>query len=232
MPAEKPKGSTEEAAWLEVHEAALFLDAAKGYQPKGVPWVYPMIATMLLSGGRRVEVLGLEVDDVRLERKTVTFRPNKWRRLKTKRSRRSVQLWPPLERILRESFPVREQMGGGTLLFPSYHARVEAMVTNVQKPVNAVAERAGWKRGEITPKMFRHTYISARIQTTQHGKPVAAYTVAREVGHSSTAMIEKTYGHLGEVQHRSTVVEYRVEQHKQAVARLRHALRHAAGRVA
>ena len=28
-----------------------------------------------------------------------------------------------------------------------------------------------------------------------------------------TAMIEKTYGHLGEVRHRSEVVEYRGEQH-------------------
>ena len=26
-------------------------------------------------------------------------------------------------------------------------------------------------------------------------------------------MIEKTYGHLGEVRHRADVVEYRVEQH-------------------
>ena len=52
------------------------------------------------------------------------------------------------------------------------------------------------------------------MQTTDRGAPVATWTVAKELGHSGTAMIEKTYGHLGEVRHRSEIVEYRVEQHK------------------
>ena len=47
----------------------------------------------------------------------------------------------------------------------------------------------------------------------RRGAPVAAWTVAKELGHSGTAMIEKTYGHLGEVRHRADAVEYRVEQH-------------------
>ena len=228
LPTEKPKGAADEADWLEVPEAALLVEAAKHYEPKrddlGMPFAYPLIATMLLTGGRLAEVLGLEVDDVSLERKTVTFRPNKWRRLKTKRSHRAVPLWPQLEQILRAYFPEREQMGGGTLLFPSFRTGQEAMLTDIRKLVDAVAKRAGWKSGEITPKMFRHTYISARIQTTQNGAPVAAFTVAREVGHSSTAMIEKVYGHLGQIQHRSEVVEYRVRQHRKAIARLRRTL--------
>jgi hypothetical protein len=37
----------------------------------------------LLTGARETEVYGLELDDVSLERKTITFRPNRWRRLKT-----------------------------------------------------------------------------------------------------------------------------------------------------
>ena len=61
--------------------------------------------------------------------------------------------------------------------------------------------------------MFRHTYITARLQTLDRGAPVSSWTVAREVGHSSTDMIEETYGHLGQVRHRSDVVEYRAEQH-------------------
>ena len=108
------------------------------------------------------------------------------------------------------------------------------MVTDVRKVLDAVAKRVGWTQGEITTKMFRHTYISARIQTTHSGAPVAAFTVAREVGHSSTAMIEKVYGHLGRVQHRLKVVEYRISQHKQAIRdrKLRHTLRHTLDRVA
>ncbi len=73
--------------------------------------------------------------------------------------------------------------------------------------------RAGWKAGEVRSKQFRHTYATARLQTTDRGAPVAAWTVAKELGHTGTAMIEKTYGHLGEVRHRSDAVEYRVEQH-------------------
>jgi integrase len=62
--------------------------------------------------------------------------------------------------------------------------------------------------------MFRDTYATARLQTLDHGAPVSSWTVARELGHGSTKMIEKTYGHLGEVRHRSKMVEYRVEQHR------------------
>ena len=38
-------------------------------------------------------------------------------------------------------------------------------------------------------------------------------TRSREMGHGGEAMVRKVYGHLGQVRHRSEVVEYRVEQH-------------------
>ena len=59
---------------------------------------YPLLATYLLTGGRESEVTGLELDDVSLDRKTITFRPNAWRRLKTPGSHRVVRLWPQLAR--------------------------------------------------------------------------------------------------------------------------------------
>src|SRR4029077_12808258 len=67
----------------------------------GADMASPLVAAFLLTGGRRAEVLGLELDDVSLDRKTVTFRPNRWRRLKNRRSHRVVPLWPQLEEILR-----------------------------------------------------------------------------------------------------------------------------------
>jgi integrase len=70
-----------------------------------------------------------------------------------------------------------------------------------------------WKAGEIRSKQFRHTYATARLQATDRGAPVAGWTVTKELGHTGTAMIEKTYRPLGEVRHRADVVEYRVEQH-------------------
>ena len=78
------------------------------------------VGTFLLTGGRHSEVLGLEVDDVSFKRKTVTFRPNAWRRLKTGTSHRVVPLFPQLEEILRDYLLAREREAPlGSLLFPS-----------------------------------------------------------------------------------------------------------------
>jgi hypothetical protein len=43
--------------------------------------------------------------------------------------------------------------------------------------------RAGWNKGEIRSKMFRHTYCSARLQTLDGGAPVSPFTVSKELGH-------------------------------------------------
>jgi integrase len=214
---EKPYPARGEAKWLEIPDAALLLEAARTYRPvsgKGgwrpVPFAYELVATFLLTGGRESEVLGLELDDVSLDRGVVTFRPNQWRRLKTRTSHRSVPLWPQLrealERYVAEHPPSQ-------LLFPSYRTGEEAMLTDFRKLLDAVAVRAGWKAGEIRSKLFRHTYCAARLQTVDQGAPVSTYSVAREMGHGGEAMVRKVYGHLGQVRHRAEAVEYRVEQH-------------------
>ncbi len=226
---EKPSPVRREAKWLEVHDAALLLEAARTYRPpspKGgrqpFPYTYELIATFLLTGGRESEVLGLEVGEVSLDRGVVTFRPNRWRRLKTLTSHRSVPLWPQLRTILElylaERPPTR-------LLFPSYVTGEEAMITDFRKVLDAVAARAGWKPGEIRSNMFRHTYCAARLQTIDHGAPVSPYTVAKEMGHGGETMVRKVYGHLGEVRHRAKVVEYRAEQHAAKLGERLEALR-------
>lgn len=77
--------------------------------------------------------------------------------------------------------------------------------------------------------MFRHTYCAARLQTLDHGAPVGPYTVARELGHSSTVMVDKIYSHLGTLRHRSDVVEYRIDQHAATLGDRLEALRKARG---
>lgn len=214
---EKPTPARGEAKWLEMPDAALLLEAARTFNPalaKGgwrpVPFAYELVATFLLTGGRESEVLGLEVDDVSLDRGVVTFRPNAWRRLKTRTSHRSVPLWPQLREALQRYLAERPP---SKLLFPSYRTGKEAMLTDFRKLLDAVAVRAGWKPGEIRSKIFRHTYTAARLQTVDQGAPVSVYTVAREMGHGGEAMVRKVYGHLGQVRHRSEVVEYRIDQH-------------------
>jgi integrase len=227
---DKPTSTRVEARWLEVHEAALLLESARTYRPamdsvrqehggaisaKPNPHLFPILATFLLTGGRKSEVLGLEVDDVSFQRKTITFRPNDWRRLKTRTSHRPVRLWPQLEEILRAYLVEQERTGGlGSLLFPSARGEGEKMIRDVRKALNAIATRAGWLAGEITTKMFRHTYAAARLQTLDRGAPVAPWTVARELGHSGTEMVERIYGHLGQVRHRSEEVSFRIEEHE------------------
>jgi integrase len=217
---EKPAGVRREAKWLEVPDAALLLESARTLPPD--PWhkdaltaeaAHAILATFLLTGGRSAEVLGLEVDDVSFERQTVTFRPNDWRRLKTLTSARVVPLWPQLAEILR---PYAGH--GSNLLFPSHISGKEAMLSDWRGTLDRVAMRAGWERGEIRSKMFRHTYCSARLQTLDGGAPVSPFTVSRELGHGSQKMVEEVYSHLGTMRHRTGAVEFRVEQHRKALA--------------
>lgn len=229
---EKPSANTEEAGWLEVHEAALLLEAARLYRPvreeRTLPFAYPLIATFLLTGAREKEVLGLEVDDVSFRRKTVTFRPNQWRTLKTKKSHRPVPLWPQLEEILKAYTAEREREGGlERLLFPSprRNGDAERMLTDIRRTLDAVAERGGWAAGEIRTKLFRHTYCAARLQTTDRGAPVSPFTVSRELGHGGFSMVDRVYGHLGTMRHRSERVEYRVKAFEELLAQRLEAVR-------
>jgi len=223
---EKPVAGRVEASFLEVSDAALLLESARTWRPpqRRFNSVYPIIATFLLTGGRQSEVFGLETDDISFDRATVVFRPNQWRRLKTSTSPRVIRLWPQLEEILREHvFDADEPPS--QLLFPSYKARSEQPITDIRRSLDTIAERAGWKPGEIRSKAFRHTYCAARLQTLDRGAPVSQWTVARELGHGGTQLVDRVYGHLGQVRHRSEVVEYRVEQHAEELGERLVALR-------
>jgi integrase len=135
--------------------------------------------------------------------------------LKTRGSERVVPLWPQLAEILQPYLDQRVIDRGGTRLFPATDL---SMITDWRKLLDRVAVRAGWKAGEVRSRIFRNTYAAARLQTTDHGAPVAVWAVSRELGHTSTALVERVYGHLGVIRHRAEVVEYRVEQHAEALA--------------
>ena len=167
--------------------------------------------------GRTSEVLGLEVEDLSFDRRTLTFRPNEHRRLKTLTSHRTVPMWPQLEEVLREYVFGGERPVSG-LLFPSSRTRRAKMLTNVRKMLDAIGERAGWKPGEIRSKMFRHTYTAARLQTTDRGEAVSQFTVSRELGHGGDSLVKRVYGHLGTVRHRAEAVEFRIENHESSIS--------------
>lgn len=216
---EKPSAEVHEARWLEVPDATLILEAARLHKPAredGIASAHPLIATFLLTGGRQAEVLGLEVSDVSLARKKVTFRPNDWRGLKTKTSHRTIPIWPQLAEILAEYLD-GDGRPKGKLLFPSMRGAEESMIKDVRKLLDGLALLVT-PEGEEPPflrtRMFRHTYCAARLQTLDGGAPVSTFTVAKELGHGGTSLVQRVYGHLGTVRHRGAAVEYRVEQHK------------------
>jgi integrase len=222
---DKPTRRRYEARWLEPHDAALLLEAARLYRlphdRPAISFMHALLATFMLTGGRASEIFGLEVEDVSFDRKTVTFRPNQWRDLKTHTSRRTIPLWPQLEEILREHV-FGSGMALGRLVFPSPHPRGrkaygESPLTDIRRPLDLIATGAGWKPGAVRTKMFRHGYAAARLQTLDRGEPVSVWTVSRELGHGSTALVEQVYGHLGTVRHRASVVEFRADAFAQVL---------------
>lgn len=207
------RGSYVESQWLEVHQAALLLESARTYEPHR--WyaaqrpgtLYAIIATMLLTGGRPCEVLGLEVRDVSFERETVTFRPNSTRtRLKNCGSVRSVRLWPQLSEVFRAFLDMGDSHEGERPLFPS--SRNSGRVVDIRNALDVIAGRGRWVKGSVRPYAFRHTYCAARLQTLDNGAPVSPYTVAKELGHDGLSLVDRVYGHLGQVRHRSPFLEY------------------------
>jgi integrase len=102
------------------------------------PAIYEIVATFLLTGGRTAEVLGLDLEDVSFDRRTIAFRNNKWRRLKNRTSARTAPLWPQLEELLREcAFGGRRPTSG--LLFPSRRGGAAGgLITDLRKSLDAI----------------------------------------------------------------------------------------------
>ena len=55
-------------------------------------------------------------------------------------------------------------------------------------------------------------------KSSNRGASVSTSTVSREMGHGSQEMVDQVYSHLGQVRHRSEVVEYRIDQHSEQLA--------------
>lgn len=213
-----PKVVPEEAEWLDAPTAALLLEAARLYTPKredlAAPCAYTVVATLLLTGTRPAEGLGLLIEDIDFERKTIRIRPNRHRRLKNRHSHRVIPLWPHLEEILRAYLASQGNPTSGPL-FPSPKAPGKP-IRNIKRLIRELALRIEYT-GHITPKVFRHTYCAARLQTTKGGAPITTLEVARELGHTGTDMVERVYSHFGhgiaEIKRRRHV-DFRLEDHE------------------
>ena len=228
----KPTPESRTPTWFTPAQCALILESARTYRPPvgdgAYPYVYPLVATWLLTGARKSEALGLTVDDLSLKHRTISIRPNSWRRLKTGSSERTTPLWPQLEGVIRKYLMQCEQDGGlNELLFPATRGgKNEHMIDNVRKSLDQIGSRAGLDTGALRATAFRHSYATARLYTGEHGAPVSLWTVRGEMGHKSTSMIEDVYGHTitqrtrvwrNQKEALPEVVEFRIEDHKEAL---------------
>jgi len=184
-----------DAVWLETGEAVRLLVAAQelAAAPHGTRSLSAILATFLYTGGRKQEILGLERGDVNLDGGWLHIRPNHWRGLKSRHSRRSVPVWPQLHAIL--EVHVRDLLPGGALLFPSHRHRGEHPYAELDRALAAVVARAGIDK-PVTLHTLRHTYTAHRLYTLEGGAPVSVWDVACELGHRDTGMIERVYGHV------------------------------------
>jgi integrase len=212
--ADLPKRPKRKRAFLEVHEVAAVLEAAQqvGPYPPAQPfdaW-YELIAALALTGGRRQDVLGLHVEDVDFDRETVTFWARDGEGRKTEGSNRVVPLWPQLAGILRAYLDRKGYISGPLFRGVPIHGGKP----NLRDGLNRVAELADFAESRVRCYPMRHSYCAARLQTLDHGEPIALYTVAEELGHGSEKMVREVYAHLGKIRHRAPVVEYVTRPHE------------------
>lgn len=87
-----------------------------------------------------------------------------------------------------------------------------------------------WRRLRFGPRVELHQSLSWPMIFFLDGSPTevrCAVTIRSELGHSSTEMVKRVYGHLGQVRHRDEGVAYRVKDHKAVLGDRLAALREA-----
>ena len=217
---------------LESKQARALLEATVEYDAETGHYMHGLTSLLLHAGLRWNEARALRVGDVQFAAPgagpearggtphaegVIVVAPNRWRDLKTEGSERSVPLWPDLSVALA---PLVAERHPEAPLFPSPRTPGQPVhsVRRAWSSVRDKAELPSW----VDFHTCRHTYASARIQTAEGGQPVSPFTVARELGHRSTMMVEQRYGHLlRDRSVRRDVVSYRPAPMPVSEARLR-----------
>jgi integrase len=191
---DKPKAPKSQTPWLEVDELALLLESARTLTDhwretgqKGVPaFAYEFLATFILTGAREGEIRRLQVSHLDFDSLSI-YIPG----TKTDGSERTMPMHPQLAEIL---LPHVQRFGRRDgLVFTTASG---APIGDWRKILDAIATRAGFPKGQIRTRVFRTSYITHRLACIDQGAPIDPYQVAREVGHSSLAMIMKVYGRV------------------------------------
>ena len=194
-----PRAEPKEMRALTEKEANLLLDFCKETR-----W-YPLLHTLIWTGLRRSEVLGLRWQDVDLDEATLsitsvlhqlddgTFVES---RPKTPRSRRQVALLPSSCLVLRARREVQEaealQLGldltRDSLVFSHPDGR-PIRPDSVTQAFRRIAGQAGL--GRVRLHDLRHTHATLLMKLNVNPK-----IVSDRLGHSSTRLTMDTYSHM------------------------------------
>ena len=144
-------------------------------------WLFIELA--LATAARAGALFDLEWTQVDLAADTIHLNPSG--RVQGPKARASVRLTPRLKEILTQ---VRQESPDARYVLEIYGRRI---TSNIRKSFGQAVERAGLDPKCITPNTLRHTAASWMVQA---GVPL--FEVAAFLGHSTTRMVEKHYGHL------------------------------------
>jgi integrase len=194
--AETPDQARREALWEALYLTCPEIEELLVHvrQHGTLPWVYPLVAFAAYTGARRSEVLRAQVSDVDMAAGTVTIREKK--RLKGRRSTRTVPLTPRLAEILRAWFPLRPE---SSFLFCQAQ-QVTRSKTKREGPTAVTKDEAHdhFKRTLADSKwsvlrgyhVLRHSFISALASAG-----VDQRVIDEVVGHQSEEQ-RRRYRHL------------------------------------
>lgn len=183
------RASSRETGWLSVGELALLLESARtiGCEAQAasalqsLPCPYELVATFMLTGAHEGEITRLQVCHLDFGSRTIHIPESK-----TGRVARSIPMHSQLREIL---WPYVQRLG---------RTSGYVFTTNSGEPIysglgvlDLIATRAGFWEVQITPAVFRASYIIHRLACMDHGVPIDPNKVAREVGYTTPSLKKK-----------------------------------------
>lgn len=174
----KPEKSKPRQRWLTTGEAAALLNAARKSKV-ACDYLPLFILIGLYTGARSGAILSLRWHQIDLQRGYIDFRENQNSSIK------ASGIVPISKKLLLQ---LRYAKKRGSDIGHVIHCN-QMPIKSVKKSFASACALAGLE--DVTPHTLRHTAASWRVQ---RGVPLPH--VAKYLGHSSTQMIEKVYGHL------------------------------------
>lgn len=177
-----PKSGTKLLAPWQI---ALLLLSARTLPREGMggrapyPHAHALLSFLVYSGSREDEARRMDVQDVDFNRGELHIRGTK-----TAGSDRYVPMPAPLRAVLLDHVRTLGRLSGP--LFPSAQG---GRVGSWTKSLDSIARRAGFAPGEVRTRRFRVSFASD-VLTVDGADPS---TVRHWLGHSSLALLDRTY---------------------------------------